>query len=136
MNKDRKGQNIYRELTPAGVGLCIATGAAAETVTLLLTGVRLGSVPVAVGIFLWGMFGILSAGVLFLADIVIERLQNILEWVRHQYGIFGKQSGHTVLVCDEKRDGFECTSESARIIYGDFGQSEFEISFPEHRKAS
>ena len=51
MGKQR--EEIYRELTPEGVGLCVAAGALAEGLTFVVMGIRLGSVPLPVLVFLY-----------------------------------------------------------------------------------
>ena len=53
MKMGKQKEEIYRELTPEGVGLCVAAGALAEGLTFVVMGIRLGSVPLPVLVFLW-----------------------------------------------------------------------------------
>lgn len=61
-------EDIYRELTPAGLVLCLVIGAIAEIVILGGFGIRLGTELMPVVLFLWCVLGILAAGGLILAD--------------------------------------------------------------------
>ena len=75
MKMGKQREEIYRELTPEGVGLCVAAGALAEGLTFVVMGIRLGSVPLPVLVFLWGLFGFLISGVLYLFDAMGTRVQ-------------------------------------------------------------
>ena len=46
----------------------------------MVMGIRLGSVPLPVLVFLWGLFGFLISGVLYLFDAMGTRVQEIREW--------------------------------------------------------
>lgn len=70
MNRGNRNEEIYRELTVSGFLICMAAGAAAEALIFALFDIRLDMVPRVVLVFLWGMFGFLSSGILVLADIV------------------------------------------------------------------
>ena len=70
MNRGNRKEEIYRELTVSGFLICMAAGAAAEALIFALFDIRLDMVPRVVLVFLWGMFGFLSSGILVLADIV------------------------------------------------------------------
>lgn len=80
MKMGKQREEIYRELTPEGVGLCVAAGALAEGLTFVVMGIRLGSVPLPVLVFLWGLFGFLISGVLYLFDAMGTRVHEIREW--------------------------------------------------------
>lgn len=60
----KKYQDTYYELTPAGVGLCAVLGIGAELLVLLMFGIRFENIPLPVFGFLWLLFGILVSGVL------------------------------------------------------------------------
>ena len=137
MNKGKHREEIYRELTPAGVGLCIITGAAAEAVTFLITGIRPGNVPVTVLVFLWGLFGILAAGFLFAADAAGERMREFLGWLRDMHVMSDKSTGQNYeeRSC-EKTCIQEEVSEGAQIVYGEFRNWESAFHISEEKKAS
>lgn len=74
MNRGRRREEIYRELTPIGIVVCMLAGAVAEGIIFQIFEIRSELVPTAVLFFLWGMFGFLSSGILLLADMSEEKL--------------------------------------------------------------
>ena len=136
MNTGKRNRELYRELTPAGAGLCAVAGAVAEGITFIMFGIRIGSVPVPVLIFLWGLFGILVSGVLILADSVESRIQEIKEWV-----CWAKD--RNVLAAAEAEYAPEQYMKeqipryvSSQVIYRDIWGVKSEVSSEERRKAS
>lgn len=66
-------EDIYYELTHAGIALSAVLGIIAEAIVLMGFGIHPGNVPVVVLGFLWLLFGILVSGIL----IAIEMLEGI-----------------------------------------------------------
>lgn len=66
--RGKQKEDTYRELTPAGLVLCLVLGAIAEIAILGGFGIRLEAELVPVVLFLWCALGILAAGALILAD--------------------------------------------------------------------
>lgn len=84
MNRGRQREEIYRELTPIGIIVCMLAGAMAEGIIFQIFDIRLELVPTAVLFFLWGMFAFLSSGILVLADMSEEKLAQYRAWRREE----------------------------------------------------
>lgn len=78
MKKRMWNENTDRELTQAGLLVCMILGAAAEGITFAAVGIRVTYVPFPVLIFLWTVFSYLSTGVLLLADLIEQKLGGCL----------------------------------------------------------
>lgn len=66
MKRERNGrQEVYRELTMAGVVLCAVLGLAVELAVMFATGLQIIQVNAVVFLFLWFLCGVLVSGVLF-----------------------------------------------------------------------
>ncbi|MCD7818723.1 MAG: hypothetical protein LUH07_06700 [Lachnospiraceae bacterium] len=76
-------QDIYRELTPAGTGLCAVLGLVAEIIIMLAAGIDVVQVPVVVLTFIWLLAGILVSGVVFY---VVDISGIIIDWLEEQNG--------------------------------------------------
>lgn len=78
MKKRMWNENTDRELTRAGLLVCMILGAAAEGITFAAVGIRLTYVPFPVLIFLWTVFSFLSTGVLLLTDLIEQKIGECL----------------------------------------------------------
>lgn len=136
MNMGNRSEEIYRELTPAGVGLCAVAGAMAEGLTFIVLGIRFGSVPLPVLVFLWGLFGILVSGVLFLFDSMGTRVQEIREWARRMKRMGVLTVGESESSPEQQTAEQICEPVSAQVIYRDVWSMNAEFSSEEQRKAS
>lgn len=93
MKKRMWNENTDRELTRAGLLVCMILGAAAEGITFAAVGIRVTYVPFPVLIFLWTVFSYLSTGVLLLADLIEQKLGGCLAaW----------QQKHTSAECENR----------------------------------
>lgn len=68
----KRNEEVYIELTTAGVVLCAVLGASAEGIIFWGLGLRTEHIPFFAAVFLWGLFGFMVSGVLILADSLRE----------------------------------------------------------------
>lgn len=145
MNQGKQNEAIYRELTPAGIGLCAAAGAVAEGITFLVLGIRLESVPVPVMVFLWGLFGVLMSGVLILTDIAEAWIREVRAWAdqKKRAAAWEAESDLIAAVRAEMEAAVAAAvrkeaegAVSAQVIYRDVWARTAEVSCEGQRKAS
>lgn len=68
MNRRMKYAETYRELTSAGVMLCLGLGGIAEVLLFKVLGICREVAPVCVLLFIWILLGIMVSRLLFAAD--------------------------------------------------------------------
>ena len=73
MERREQQQEIYRELTLEGKGVCALAGFLEETVVLWAFGIKVSMSPVLVLAFLWVLFCILTAAALIAGAWLAER---------------------------------------------------------------
>lgn len=146
MNQGKRNEEIYRELTPTGIGLCAAAGAVAEGITFWVLGIRLENVPVPVLIFLWGLFGILMSGVLIFADTAevwigeirarADQRKRAAAWQAENALIAAVRAEMEAAVAAAVQNGIDGKIVSAQVIYRDVWARTAEDFCEEQRKAS
>lgn len=113
MNRGRKREEIYRELTPIGIIVCMLAGAMAEGIIFQIFDIRLELVPAVVLFFLWGMFAFLSSGILVLADMSEEKLVQHRAW---------RKNGKLRLAERSVSSDSECPLYVIEVLRVDFGE--------------